>query len=98
MENSWAMEFYEELTLESREKDSLDEHGNFIIEEPQEPCSHNAFLELAMLCAVSTHEDCNHPKVLPCKMFRRLVADAYVYHKHCKFCGHTATLTLQLEQ
>jgi hypothetical protein len=32
MENSWAMELCEELTLESGEKDPLDEHGNFILE------------------------------------------------------------------
>jgi hypothetical protein len=96
--NSWATELYEELTLESREKDPLDEHGNFILERPQEPCSHNAFLESATLCAVSTHKDYNHPKVLHCKMFRRMVVDAFVCHKHCKFHGHTAALTLQLEQ
>jgi hypothetical protein len=31
-------------------------------------------------------------------MFRWMVVDAYVYHKHCKFHGHAASLTLQLEQ
>jgi hypothetical protein len=50
MENSWAMELCEEPTLEPKEKDSLDKHGNFILEPPQEPCLHNAFLESATRC------------------------------------------------
>jgi hypothetical protein len=97
MENSWDIEFCEALTLEFEEKDFLDEHGDVILEALQEPCSHNAFLESAALCAKSTHEDYNHPKFLRCKMLKWMVLDAYVYHKHSKFCGHTAALTLQLE-
>ena len=31
MENPWAMEFDEALTLECKEKDSLDEYGSFIL-------------------------------------------------------------------
>jgi hypothetical protein len=76
------MKLCEELTLESDKKDSLDEHGSFILKTPQEPCSHNSFLESAALCAISTHKDYNHPKVLPCKMFKLMVVDAFVYHKH----------------
>jgi hypothetical protein len=91
------MEFCETPTLESEGKDSIDEHGSFILEIPQEPCSLNASLESAMLCAPSTYEDYNHLKVLSCKRFRRLVVDVYVYHKHCKFHGCTMALTLQLK-
>ncbi|RCV37715.1 hypothetical protein SETIT_8G085100v2 [Setaria italica] len=97
MENPWAMEFCEVLTLESKGKDSIDGHGSFILEMPLEPCSFNASPELATLCALSMHEDYNHLKVLPCKKFRRLVVDAYAYHKHCKFCGGSLALTLQLK-
>jgi hypothetical protein len=38
MENSWATELCEELTLEFKEKDSLDKHEIFILETPQELC------------------------------------------------------------
>jgi hypothetical protein len=96
MENPWAMEFREAPTLESEEKDSIDEHGSFIIEIPQEPCSYNASPESATPCALSMCED-YHLKVLSCKIFRRLVVDVFVYYKHCKFCGCTVALTLQLK-
>jgi hypothetical protein len=98
MENSWATEHCEELTLEPKEKDYLDEHGSFILGTPQEPCLHNAFLEPVTLCAASTHEDYNHPEILHYTMFKQMVVDAFVYHKHCKFRGYTVALTLQLEQ
>jgi hypothetical protein len=97
MENPWAMEFREALTLEAEGKDFTVKHGRFILEIQQGPCSFNASLESAMLCAPSTYEDYNHLKVLSCKRFRRLVVDVYVYHKHCKFHGCTMALTLQLK-
>ena len=95
MENRWAMEFYGAMTLESEGKDSVDEHGSFILVITQEPCSFTASPESSTLCALSIHEDYNCHKVLSCKTFRRPVVDAYVYRKHCRFRGCTATLTLQ---
>ena len=97
MENPWDIEFDEAPTLESIKKDFVDEHGSFILGILQESCSFNASPESGMLCAPSTHEECNHLMVLYCKTFRRLVVDAYVYHKHCKFCGCSMTLMLQLK-
>ena len=94
MENPWAMEFDEKPTLESIEKDSVDEHGSFILGILQESCSFNASPESGMLSASCTHEKSNHPKVFSCKIFRRVVVDAFVYRKHCKFCGCTVALTL----
>jgi hypothetical protein len=94
MENPWAMEFCEAPTLEFEGKNTIDEHGSFILELPQEPCSFNAPPETGMLSALSMHEDCNCLKVLSCKVFRRLVVDAFVDHKHCKFCGCVVALTL----
>ena len=91
MENPWAIEFCEVPTQESDEKDSTGEHGTVIFEMP---CSFNATLESGILCASSTHEDYNHLKVLFYKIFGRLVVDAYVYHKYCRFCGCTVALTL----
>ena len=95
MENPWTMEFDEAPTLESKENNSLDEHGSFILEIPQEPCSFNASPESGTLCAPSTHEDYNRLKVLSRRTYRRLVVDAYVYRKHCRFCECFASLTLQ---
>ena len=94
MENQWAMEFCEAPTLESEEKDSTSEHGSFTFDIPHKPCSFNATPESGMLSAPCTHEDYNQLKVLFCKIFRRLVVDVYVYHKHCRFRGCTVTLTL----
>ena len=94
MENTWAMEFDEAPTLESKVKDSLDKHGSFTPEIPQEPCSFNASPESGMLSASRTHEKSNHSKVFSCKIFRRVVVDAFVYRKHCKFRGCTVAITL----
>jgi CRISPR/Cas system CSM-associated protein Csm4 (group 5 of RAMP superfamily) len=91
------MEFCETPTLESEGKDSIDEHGSFILETPQEQCSFNASQESGMLCASIRHEKSNHLKFLSCKTFRRLVVDAFVYHKHCKFGGCNVAITMQLK-
>jgi hypothetical protein len=94
MENQWVMEFCEAPTLESNEKDSSNELGNFTFDIPRKPCSFNAAPESGMLSAPCTHEDYNQLKVLFCKIFRRLVVDVYVYRKHCRFRGCTMALTL----
>ena len=79
MENPWAMEFCEALTLESDEKYSTEEHGTVIFEMP---CSFNATPKIGILSAPCTHEDYNHLMVLFCKTFRRLVVDVYIFHKY----------------
>jgi len=96
MKNRRATECYEVLTLESIEKDSIYEHGSFILVIPQKPCSFHISPESGTHCAQSTHEDYNYLKVLSRKTFRRLVVDTYVYRKHCKFRGCSVVLTLQL--
>jgi hypothetical protein len=73
------------------------EHGSFILDTPHEPCLHHANPESAMLGALGTHEGYNRLMVLSCKKFRRMVVDAYFYHKHCRFCVCTMALTLQLK-
>jgi hypothetical protein len=62
-------------TMESKGKDFIDELGSFIIDTP----------ESTMLGALGTHDGYNCLMVLSCKKFRRMVVDAYFYHKHCKF-------------
>ena len=91
------MEPFEALTLESGGKDSTHEHGSFILDLPYRPCSHHVLLESDMLSALSTHEGCNHLMVLSCRKFGRLIVDAYVYHKHCRFRVCDVALTLQLK-
>jgi hypothetical protein len=97
IENSWAMESCEAPTLEFIGKGSTDKHGSFILDTTHEPCLHHTYPEPAMLSAPNTHEGCNHLLVLYCRMFRRLIVDAYVYHKHVKFDVCTVALTLQLK-
>ena len=94
MENQWAMELCEALTLESKEKDSSNEHGSFTLEMPQKQCSFNATPESDTLSAPCTHEDYNNLVVLFYKIFRRLVVDVYVYRKHYRFRGCIVALTL----
>jgi hypothetical protein len=72
-------------TMESKGKDFIDELGSFIIDTPHEPCLHHAHPESTMLGALGTHDGYNCLMVLSCKKFRRMVVDAYFYHKHCKF-------------
>ena len=94
MENQWAMKLCEVPTLESNEKDSLNEHENFTFDIPRKPCSFNATPKSGMLSAPCTHEDYNQLKVLFCKIFKWLVVDVYIYRKHCRFRGCTVALTL----
>ncbi|OEL27306.1 hypothetical protein BAE44_0011675 [Dichanthelium oligosanthes] len=93
------MDIFEASTLESKGKNSIDEHERFFLEKPQDPCSHNASLESVTFFATSMYKDYNHLKVLVCKRFRMLVVDALVYHKHCKSrggtCGTNLAATLQ---
>ena len=51
MENQWAKEFCEAPTLESNEKDSSNEHGNFTFDVPRKPCSFSTAPESGMLSA-----------------------------------------------
>jgi hypothetical protein len=62
-----------------------DEHGNFILEEPQDPWS---FEETPSPPAISTHIEASHLMPLYQKSFRSVVVDDFVYHKYCKYhCG-----------
>ena len=62
-----------------------DEHGSFILEEPQDTYS---FDETPSPLANSTHIESNHPMPLHQKNFERVVVDDFVYHKYCKsHCG-----------
>ena len=51
-----------------------------------------------LLSTPCPYEEQNHPSLLVCKLFGRMVVDAYVYHKYCKSRGCIVVLIQQLEQ
>jgi hypothetical protein len=97
IEDSWAMASYEAPILEFIGKDSTYKHGIFILDIPYESCSHNPSPESTMFSALTTHRGYNHLLVFYCRMFRRLIVDAYVYYNHIRFHVCTLVLTLQLK-
>jgi hypothetical protein len=60
-----------------------DEHGSFILEEQQDPCS---FEEIPSPPTISTHAESSHLMPLYQKNFKRVVVDDFIYHKYCKSC------------
>ena len=50
-----------------------------------------------LLSTMHSYEDHNHLWIFVSKLFKRMVVDAYVYHKYCISCGYVVVLTLQLE-
>ena len=95
--NSRAMDIHETLTLESKRRDSINEHESFAFETPRVSCSLSKSPESITLSAKCFYEDCNHLLILVSKLFKRMVVDAFVYHKYCKSRGCTVKPTLQLE-
>ena len=95
IENPWARKSSAALTLEFEWNDSIDEHDSFILETPP-PCFFSTPPESGTRCTMNAIASCNLLKALSSKTFGRMVVDAFVYHKHCKFRGCTITLTLQL--
>jgi len=92
------MDKLEAPTLELEMNDSTNEHESSPFEFPHVSCSLLASLELITLSTPCPYKDSNHLLILVSKLFRRMVVDAYVYHKYCKSHGSTMVLTLQLEQ
>jgi hypothetical protein len=50
-----------------------------------------------VLSTMCPYKDPNRFLLFISKLFRKMVVDTYVYHKHCKSRGSTMVLTLQLE-
>ena len=97
-ENHCAMVNLEAPTLELKKNNSTNKHEGFSFETSRISCSLLESLELITLSATRFCEDHNHLLVLVYKLFRRMVVDAYVYHKYCKSCGCIVILSLQLER
>ena len=95
-ENLCAMDLPHTSTLESKRENSTNKHENS--EFPQDLCSHKETPESISLSATCSYQDHNHLLILPSKMYRRVVVNAFVYRKHYKFRGSTMALTLQLKR
>ena len=83
-------------TLESKTEESTNKHETF--EFPQDSCPNKDSPEFTSLRATCSHQVSNHLLNFPSKMYKRVVVDALIYHKHSRFCGSTMALTLQLKR
>ena len=84
-------------TLETKEMNSIDEHESFSFETPHVSCSLLKSLEFILLKTTSSDEDPNLLLLLVSKLFRRMVVDAFIYHKYYKSHNGIVVPTLQLE-
>jgi hypothetical protein len=89
-ENFCAMDNPLAPTLETEKKDSAVEHKSFSFETPHVSCSLLESLEFISLKTSCFYEDHNHLLILVIKLFKRMVVDAFVYHKFCKFYRSTS--------
>jgi hypothetical protein len=78
------VDIHEEITLEPKKEDDIDEHGSYLMNTSLIPRSHEKSLESTGLSNNATHEVFNPLILLVHKDFERVVVDAYVYHKYCK--------------
>ena len=79
-ENFCAMDLPQ--TLEPKTENSTNEHETF--EFSQDSCPHKKSPESILTSATCSHQDLNYLLVLPGKMYRRVVVDAFVYCKHSR--------------
>ena len=78
------IDIHEETPLELEKEDDIDEHGSYFMNTSSNPCSHEKSPESIGLSNIATHEIFN-PLILSVhKNFKRVVVDAYVYHKYCR--------------
>ena len=92
--NYCAMENLRAPTLELKKNNSTNKHEGFPFETPHVLCSLLESLDLITLSATCLYEDHNHLLVLVFKLFRRMIMDAFVYHKYCKSRSGIIVLTL----
>jgi hypothetical protein len=95
--NFCAMDIHVASTLETKEINSIDKHESFSFETPHVSCSLLESLEFILLKTTCPYEDPKLLLLLISKLFRRMVVDAFMYHKYCKSHNGIVVLTLQLE-
>jgi hypothetical protein len=74
--------FHEESTLELEKEDDISEHRSYFLNTSSNPCSHEKSPESIGLSNIATHEIFNPLILLVHKDFKRVVVDAFVYHKY----------------
>jgi hypothetical protein len=90
-----AMDMPKAPNLETN--DSTVKHECFSFATLHFSCSLVESPEFVVLSTTCNYEDPNHLSLLVYKLSRRMVVDAYIYHKYCKSRGCTMVLSLQLE-
>ena len=65
-------------------EDFFDEHGSYFLTIPSIPCSYEKFPKF--ICSSAITDKIYNPFLLPVnKNIERVIVDAFVYHKFCKF-------------
>ena len=78
------IDIHEESTLELEKEDYISEHGSYFINTSSNLCSHEKSPKAIGLSNIAIYEIFN-PLILSVhKNFKRVVVDAYVYHKYCR--------------
>ena len=78
------MDILEGPTLVSKKEDHMDEHQRYILEGPQDPHFREKSLDSIFPSTNYTYESYNHPMLLFYQILKRMVVDAFVYHKYSK--------------
>jgi len=81
-----TLHIHEETSLELEKEDDIDEHGSYFMNTSSNPCSHEKSPESIGLSNIATHKIFNPSYFLFIKTLKRVIVDAYVYHKYCRSC------------
>jgi hypothetical protein len=85
------IDIHEETPSELEKEDDINEHGSYIMNTSLNPHSYEKYLELIGL-STTTHEIFNPRILFVTKDFKRVVVDAYVYHKYYR--SHSVNLEI----
>jgi hypothetical protein len=78
------LDIYKESPLEVENDGDINEQGSYFINTSSSPCSYEKAPDSPSLSNIAPHEIFN-PLMLPIPTdFKRVVVDAYVYHKYCR--------------
>jgi hypothetical protein len=72
------------LNIQIGDEDDINERGNYFITISLKPCSYETSLNSIGLSNLTTFEISNPLILSSYKNFKRVVVDAYVYHKYCR--------------
>ena len=83
---SEIFDIHEESTMKIGEEDDISEHEIYSITISLNPCPYETSPESIDLSIIITHNIFNPFTLSVHKNFKRMVVDAYLYHKYCKSC------------